>query len=202
MNTFERFAYQQICQALAGIEPGIKPDIYVLSFFIDDFDGDPRRPTLQLGYNTTTRLAQCTPSDGQAPQWPIASDASEAKWNFAFWLQNVLVLVGDPETAGGQLWKDLLESKNLWYQDLDEDGPEEDFERADELAERITALFVDSCVRIAQSLHADGVIEQQFSHAVPIVVHELEYYDQIAAQTRAANPPGLASEFEDWVASM
>jgi len=33
-------------------------------------------------------------------------------------------------------------------------------------------------------------------------VHELEYYDEIAVQTAAANPPGVAGEFEDWIASM
>ena len=66
----------------------------------------------------------------------------------------------------------------------------------------ITAYFVDACVRIAQALHENGVIEQYFSRPIPILVHELEYYDEIAIQTRLANPPGLAKEFEDWIANM
>jgi len=39
----------------------------------------------------------------------------------------------------------------------------------------------------------------KFGQSVPIIVHELEYYDQIAEQTRKANPPGLTLEFEAWV---
>jgi hypothetical protein len=66
----------------------------------------------------------------------------------------------------------------------------------------ITAYFVDACIRIARALHDDRVIEQYFSRPIPIVVHELEYYEKIAVQTRSANPPGLAKEFEDWIASM
>lgn len=32
-----------------------------------------------------------------------------------------------------------------------------------------------------------------------MLIHELEYYDQIATQTEAANPPGLADDFITWV---
>jgi hypothetical protein len=53
--------------------------------------------------------------------------------------------------------------------------------------------------RSARALHQTGVIEQQFSLAMPIIVHELEYYDVIAAQTRCANPPRVAKEFDDWI---
>ncbi|MEV7438623.1 hypothetical protein [Streptomyces griseoviridis] len=34
---------------------------------------------------------------------------------------------------------------------------------------------------------------------MPVIVHELEYYEAIARQTEAANPPGLADEFTSWV---
>lgn len=45
------------------------------------------------------------------------------------------------------------------------------------------------------------LIKDRFLHSIPIVVHELEYYDQIASRTAAANPPGLAKEFVEWVNS-
>ena len=50
-----------------------------------DLDDDPRHPILQLGYNTLTHLKERTPS---------ASGAEEAKWNYAFWLQNELTFIG------------------------------------------------------------------------------------------------------------
>jgi hypothetical protein len=34
------------------------------------------------------------------------------------------------------------------------------------------------------------------------VIHELEYYDAIAAQAEEANPPGLAAGLVAWIASM
>lgn len=199
MNDFEKFAYKDIFEELADIDTEITPDIYVLSFYVFDLDDDPRRPVLQLGYNTCARLAECTPAKGQAPGWPVASSAQEAKWNFAFWLQNELKFIGEPESEGGQLLEAILKARGLWYSDEDEEA---DYDRCEKIASEITTYFVSACVRIAQALHASGVIEQRFSGPVPIVVHELEYYDQIALQTRLANPPGLAKEFEDWIASM
>lgn len=190
MNDFEQFSYCQISTALAKIDTATLPDIYALSFFINDNDDDPRFPVLQLGYNTLTHWTQCTPS---------ASNAKEAKWNFAFWLQNELKYIAEPGTEGGQMLEELLKARGLWYSDEDEKA---DFDRCMRIASDITAYFVEACVRIARALHESGVIKQVFSHQIPILVHELEYYDEIAVQTRSANPPGLAKEFEDWIATM
>ncbi|MBQ5938552.1 hypothetical protein [Massilia sp. AB1] len=190
MNEFEKFAYNEICTALADIDSRIAPDNYVLSFFVFDADDDPRRPVLQLGYNTRTRVSESI---------PFASSAEEATWNFAFWLQNELRFIGEPGTKGGQLLEDVLAKKGLWYSDEDDEA---DFDRCTQVGEEITAYFVDACVRIAQALHASGVIERRFSRALPIIVHELEYYDEIARQTRLANPAGLTREFDDWIASL
>lgn len=188
MNDFEKFACTEISNALARIDAAAVPDIYALSFFVDDVDGDPRYPWFQLGYNTRAQAAASTA--------PAASDAAEAKWNFAFWLQNELAFIGEPGTEGRELLERALKAEGLWYSDEEEAG---DFERCMLVADRITAYFVDACVRIAQALHASGTIEERFGHPVPVIVHELEYYEQIATQTQAANPPGLAQEFVDWV---
>lgn len=190
MNDFEQFSYETISAALADIDTTAIPDIYALSFFIYDNDDDPRYPVLQLGYNTLQHVADSAAS---------ASSVEEAKWNFAFWLQNELEFIGVPETEGAQLLEELLRSRSLWYTDEDEEA---DFDRCMQIGSDITAYFVDACVRIARALHENGVIEQQFSRPIPIVVHELEYYNEIAVQTRLANPPGLAREFEDWIARM
>ena len=190
MNDFEQFSYKKICAALADIDPSAVPDIYALSFFVYDNDDDPRYPVLQLGYNTLKHVADSVGS---------ASSAEEAKWNFAFWLQNELEFIGAPETEDAQLQEELLRSRSLWYTDEDEEA---DFDRCMQIGSDITAYFVDACVRIARALHENGVIEQQFSRPIPVVVHELEYYDKIAVQTQSANPVGLAKEFEDWIARM
>ncbi|WP_156401268.1 hypothetical protein [Duganella sp. Root1480D1] len=190
MNDFERFAYDEICTVLANVDTYADPDIYALSFHVFDIGDDPRYPVLQLGYNT---LSQATASALSA------SNAEEAKWNFAFWLQNDLQFIGEPGTQGGLLLQAHLKASGIWYTDEEEDA---DFDQCMQTADRITAYFVEACVRIAQALHASGMIEQKFSKPIPIIVHELEYYDEIAVQTSRANPPGLTKEFENWIASM
>jgi hypothetical protein len=181
MNEFERYAFNQVRQALEGIEEHLLADIYALSFYVSDQD---RYPLLQLGYNTRSRARECTPAPGQAPGWPIASDAHEATWNFAFWLQNELAFVPAPETQGERLLEEALKEQGLWSAD-EADGAD--------------AFFVTMCVRVAQALHAAGAIGDRFPQAVPIIIHGLDYYEAVALQTEAANPPGLAREFVDWV---
>ncbi len=196
MNEFEQHAYDVVCAALARIDAAVIPDIYALSFHVFDFDDDPRFPMLQFGFNTETQCLSSSPIDGRKPGWPVASDPAEARWNFAFWLQNELAFVGEPETQGGELFEQYLRSKSLWYTDEDDEA---DFDRCSELADAITPQFVAMLVHIAQRLHANGVIADLFGRTIPIIVHELEYYEQIAVQTMAANPPGAAQEFVDWV---
>lgn len=59
----------------------------------------------------------------------------------------------------------------------------------------ITRTFVGWCVALSRELHDTGVIKKIFGRPIPIIVHELEYYDDIVDQTAAANPPGLTDEF-------
>jgi hypothetical protein len=58
---------------------------------------------------------------------------------------------------------------------------------------------VDVAVGVSRALHARGLVKRVFGRPVPILVHELEYYDEIVQQTRAANPPGLVKGFARWV---
>lgn len=158
MNDFEKLSYDEISAALASIDTVSTPDIYAVSFYVSDVDDDPRYPILQLGFNTRTRVAESTAS---------ASSVDEATWNYAFWLQNELRFVGEVGTQGRQLLEDLLKTKGLWYSDEEEDA---DFDLCEQVASGITAYFVDACVRIAHALHANGVIERQFSCEVPIII--------------------------------
>jgi hypothetical protein len=65
-----------------------------------------------------------------------------------------------------------------------------------------TERFVNICVRVSRRLHKSGIVRQKFGKEIPVIIHELEYYDQIAQQTSAANPAGLADEFVDWVLNL
>jgi cation transport regulator ChaB len=199
MKTFEQYVYEAVRQSLSSIDKNIIPDIYAISFYVYDDDDDPRTPTLQVGYNTKSRMQACTPVKDQEPNWPIASDAAEAKWNFAFWLQNELCLPDANGTEGADLRQAWLKATHLWYSDKDDDSEDDEVvKRCDEVAAEITKVYVELCSRVGRRLHDDGVIVEIFGQPTPVIVHELEYYEEIALQTNVANPPGLTAEFEAW----
>lgn len=198
MKRFEDHAFKQVRDAILAIDDPVKSDIYALSFYFSN-DDDPRRPMLAVGYNTNARRQLCTPAEDQPPFWLVASDADEAKWNYAFWLQMEGELCGIGETAEEDaLREEWLKSLKLWYTD-EEEG--EDFDRCMKVGEEILRHFMDWCAVVARRLHAEGVITEKFGRSIPIIVHELEYYDRIVEVTRQANPPGVAEEFEQWVNS-
>ncbi|MGI5478758.1 hypothetical protein [Streptomyces lavendofoliae] len=188
--TFNDHLRHLVERALASIPAADAPDIYALSFLIDNEHDDPRQPTLTIGYNTETQ-ARRTVQD--------ASGLAEARWNYAFWIQNELTVVGDrtSDPVGATARQKWISDLGLWYAEptdlVDWDsviGP---------LATQIEAHFSQTCCRLGRTLHTTGVIERSVGRTVPVIVHELEYYEAIALQTEAANPPGLALEFTSWV---
>lgn len=199
MNEFEDYAYNKVRDGILDVDDKTSADIYALSFYFDN-EEDPRRPTLMVGYNTNARWHACTPAPGQQPKWPVASDSDEAKWNYAFWLQEEgqICVIGDtPEDV--MVREKWVKSLNLWYTDEEE---EEDFDRCLKMGEKILEHFINWCAMVAKRLHDDGVITRKFGHPIPIIVHELEYYDRIAEVTRRANPADLAQEFVQWINEM
>ena len=67
---------EAIMQTIASWD---EADIYVVSLYVYDDNDDPCRPTVTVGYNTESYLNE---------QIEYASDEEEARWNYAFWLQN------------------------------------------------------------------------------------------------------------------
>ena len=76
----------------ATIEEGLRripetelPSVYAISLFVYDDEDDPRRPTLTVGYNTSSHW-QASIAQASTPE--------EARWNYAFWPQNEVSKVG------------------------------------------------------------------------------------------------------------
>lgn len=44
---------------------------------------------------------------------PSASNAEEAKWNFALWLQNELEFIGERQTEAAQLLQEPLKARHV-----------------------------------------------------------------------------------------
>jgi len=188
--TFTDHLERLAAEAISAIPAAEAPDVYALSFFIDNEDDDPRRPVLTVGYNTDTQVGRTLHN---------ASDPAEARWNYAFWLQNELTVVGDgnSDPAGAAARDEWIRGLGLWY--------EEPVDAADwvssvgALAAEIEGRFNQACCQLVRSLHATGFIERHLGRPVPVLIHELEYYEGIARRTENANPTGLADDFIAWV---
>jgi len=181
------YVYARATSALGSLPVAERTDIYVVSFFVNDHEDDPRRPVLTIGTNTERQVAGRTPA---------ASDEAEARWNYAFWLQNELATVGGPlDPDGERVVRASFDAARLWF--ADDDYSDEALDLGDEMTRR----FVSECVTAARRLHQEGEIVAIFHRPIPVLVHELEYYDEIVEQNRSANPPVLVDEFARWVES-
>lgn len=194
MSSLEETIYQMIQKRMATWEQQLLEDIYVLSFYIECEEDDPRQPRLVFGYNTESQV-QNSLSD--------ASDPAEARWNYAFWLQNEEIFIGDSYDDEAS---ETLPLRDQWVQSLPsyytDELEEADFNRAMELGDQIVANFYELVKSVIQRLHDQGDIQRVFGRTVPLLIHELEYNDEIAAMNKDMNPVDSVREFVAWIDSM
>jgi hypothetical protein len=190
-----------IVHALESLTREDRDDVYAISLFIQDRDDDPRRPTVTVGHNTERRAAECTPSLGQKAKWPIASDAGEARWNYAFWLQNALAVIcdRDADPQGTKLVEQWARDSGHWYTD---EHAKRDFDATLEKHAQLTHEFLELLVAVVADLQRAGEAARYLGRPVPLLIHELEYYEAIADQNARANPPELVRDFVSWVHSL
>ncbi|MCT4615590.1 MAG: DUF4303 domain-containing protein [Marinifilaceae bacterium] len=162
-----------------------KEEIYAFSLYVNDEDDDLRTPTILLGFNTEKHFES---------EIDHASDENEARWNYAFWLQNEVLSIGEYNGEQEDRIKitEWIKAQELYYTDEQED---EDFDACLDLGAEITVNFVELLIEIVQDLQEDLDLEQ------PILIHELEYYPQIAEQNIRANGLKKVKEFTNWIAS-
>jgi hypothetical protein len=201
-DTFETHLFEQASVALGGVAfPPVHPeaakrgkpqspaDVYALSFYLSGEDDDPRRMILEISFNTHARADCCAPGPGKQD---CASSAQEAKWNYAFWLQEPIASIGQDDTPTASRREHWIRDEGLAYTDEEED---EDFAATVERGAEIERRFWQLATRVAKRLHETGVIARIFGRPIPIVIHDLEYSAESIEATRSANPAGLAAEY-------
>lgn len=163
-----------------------KDNIYVVSFFLDSNEINDTVPSLLISCNV----------ENENNIDPL----SEERWNFAFWLQNVIGIINDEDAESIDRLKDWYQEigiKNPGYEDLSWDvaynggryigkGPKGVFE------------FVNLLKEIIQELHESGYIKRVFGKSIPIIIHDLEYVWYMVDATIEANPDELINDFEDY----
>lgn len=163
-----------------------KSDIYAVSLFVYDMDDNPCVPVVTLGYNTVEQFQK---------EIPNADGEQEAKWNYAFWLQNEELSFGEGETQ--PLVREWIENSGYSYFTYEEmfgagESPEES------MYEDITEAFIEVLIEVVRELHESGFIKEQFGKEIPVLIHELEYYEEIAEQNLRANPAETVEEFVEF----
>jgi len=164
-----------------------KSDIYAVSLYVCDIQDNPCEPTVTLGYNTETHFRS---------QIDDASDEQEAKWNYAFWLQNCEYVFGEDKSTQ-KLVQRWIKEKGFYYY-TENELFFSDNEIDPDTYEGITEAFVDELISIVKELHESGFVKTQFGKDIPLLIHELEYYDEIAEQNKKANPAETVADFESY----
>ena len=182
-----RILVDTIRDALLSIPEDDRRSIYAVSLLVECEDDDPRLPTLTVGFNTVEQWKDTASG---------AVDADEAKWNYAYWLQNEVARIGGRTGDEADRIQAFIEDKGLSFTDEDED---EDFERCSRLGERIVHTFVASALKAVRKLHEDGQVEEVFGRSIPLLVHGLDYDEETAENAGSSNPDAVCGAFVDWV---
>ncbi|MBQ7782464.1 MAG: hypothetical protein IJ368_00690 [Oscillospiraceae bacterium] len=119
-------------------------DIYTLSAFYE-INSAEELVSFYIGYNTETAFRQSL---------AYTDDESEARWNYAYWLQND---------------KPLFSDNTVRVKHADCGGAEQ--------------LLVNSVKRLRKS----GIIPDIFGREIPVIIHGLEYYPDLAEYNISAN---------------
>jgi hypothetical protein len=148
--------------ALELLPDGERKETYAISFYITDEEDDPRLPTLTIGTNRESQVDFVThqPPEFVKPNpWWTPSDKREARWNYAFWLQNELGFF-PPSSQQRQHLEHLIRSKGLWFEDPEDPNEWNIFGKP------VRTFFVTICIEASTRLHSDGVIMRLFDRFV------------------------------------
>lgn len=170
-HAFVAHVRDRVRSSLLSISPGDRPEIYAVSLYIDEQADMTGGPLVTVGYNTE-RSVQAAVADG-APD-------DEARWNYAYWLQNELGTIADPDSDPAS-----VELHAGWRASLGF-APGQDYHWRD-----LDRALKDLLVSAVQDLHARGIVTRALGRPVPLIVHELEYSDETLDDCDRANPPGL-----------
>ena len=183
LQQIEEEIYQKAVDAIASWN---EPDIYVVSFYFWEDGQNPCKPRLSIGFNTESHYREV--SEGMEREDYLF----DYRWNFAWWLQNNdAVQYGcDPHSA--ELIRKWVGSRDVFY--FDKYGECPDIKDNEDELNKYQAMedaFIDMLVRVVQRIHKEGILTSHFGKELPIIIHELEYYDEPLKINLAANGPEL-----------
>jgi hypothetical protein len=190
---FHKQSLETLKSAISNIDKNEIDNIYALSFWFFKEDDELHFPTIIFGYNTESNFRTNIEK---------ASGVNEAKWNFAYWLQNEIEQIGGENDKLLQEW---FKESEYYYSEEENESAKDDDKLFDELCakgEKFNNEFIELIIKISSELHSSGIVKDVFDKSVPIIIHELEYYDKHVDWTKKGNPNGTVTKFVDWVENM
>ena len=172
-----------------AIEAWNEENIYSISFFVYDYDDNPCKPTVSLSYNTEEEVRKNLKY----------FDESEARWNYACWSQNVAAQFGYDKDSS-ELVRDWILENNLPYKE--NYNPYDTTKDCVEFLQEITNGFVEILIEVVKEIHKENILIRKFKRSIPILIHELEYYDAIGKQNIDANGEELVKDFTAYIDSL
>ena len=192
MDAKEKFldvSYTKIKKCIDGIDTTLSPDIYALSFYHFFEEDEGRFPMILISFNTISNYIENITK---------ASSEGEAKWNYAFWLQEEVGLIGGMEDTLLAKW---FKYTPYYYSDKESEKAMDDDDLFDIILEKdadFGSLFIEEIILLINKLFKEDLIKTKFGKNIPVMLHELEYYDRPISWTVRSNPDGLADEFLNW----
>lgn len=167
------------------IENWDEESIYAISFFVHENMINSSIPTFSISYNT----------EGDCDN---ASLLSEERWNYAFWRQDEIEIIGDEASTNILLqWYQENNIKDVGYEDEDSmyDEDSEYIGKGPNGYYDLLKVVAD----VAKELHEQKIIINTFKRELPILIHDLEYAWYIKDITREGNPNGEAQNFIEFL---
>ena len=155
-------------------------DIYAVSFFVYAIGA--------YTYGGFENVSEFHVSYNAESDCPGAGKCSEERWNYAYWRQETTPVIDPydptPETKLLFDWYRQQGLENIGYEDEEgEHGPVGNYE------------LLMAAADAARQLQEEGFLREKVHRPIPIIVHDLEYCDDVFEATRIANPNGEAADF-------
>lgn len=146
-----------------------EPDIYAFSFYMD-YDIDSLSDLrLYFGYNTESQVEKEKCKD---------FDDETIRWNYNFWLQNETFCFGEDGMSRGLVKAWFKQQKIREYESVE--------------------LFVQQVIYTVREIHKSGIIKEKFGMELPIIIHTMNYHDNIAKINIKANGELLDKAFIEY----
>ena len=190
---FVETSFNKAVGAIKGIDIETAKDIYALSFYYYFEEDEGRYAAVSISFNTISNFEANIAS---------ASGEREAKWNFAFWLQDEIGHIGGMED---KLLAEWFKETPFYYSQVDSEKAIDDDDLFEDILDKdagFEEIFINEIIAVIKRLFNENIIRDKFGKDIPVLLHELEYFDRPLFRTIKSNPPGLVDEFATWINTM